>query len=449
MYCVTTGGAGLKDIRVTKNTRADEVLTSYLGIPELKVIQKEAYGRTKLLVVDTEDNPAECPECHKEGERFQYFPKEYYDCVVNSKGVYEYIIIDHRFVKCICRRHEGRNRTFSKEYDFAYRNANVTKRLENRIVILSMMNSCLNASKQIDKVVSRQAVGNIVRRWVERCDSLRGDFLTPTNMAVISGGTSEKGYVFFADIGYRKFRIIDVIAGIESASIITELRRFNLNDIRYMLTDSNTIIVDTLRGVLHDDTTLAVDVDSFIPPLNDQFLMYIKKNAKQIDSRLKNTFLLDKESLPDSERKKINNALENRKELHNIYEHVNNLRRIIRGKAPKYSELENWRKNIPDNSENVFDDVDVYIDAYAEEIINFYRRRTSVTEDVYIKIRALVNRLSNWSDRAPELMRARVLYSGIVDDYEELEERQWMGVSYDDVMENIDKLIKEGGSINE
>ena len=60
-----------------------------------------------------------------------------------------------------------------------------------------------------------------------------------------------------------------------------------------------------------------------------------------------------------------------------------------------------------------------------------------------------MDRLSRWSDRAPELMRARLLYAGMVDDYEDLADIQWQGISYDDVMANIDMLIKEGGSDNE
>lgn len=60
-----------------------------------------------------------------------------------------------------------------------------------------------------------------------------------------------------------------------------------------------------------------------------------------------------------------------------------------------------------------------------------------------------MDRLSRWSDRAPELMRARLLYASMVDDYEDLADIQWQGISYDDVMANIDMLIKEGGSDNE
>ena len=71
IYSVTIGGANLKDIRITKSTRIDDELTSYVGISELKAIMIEPAGRKTILVVDADDSPAECPKCHKDGERFE------------------------------------------------------------------------------------------------------------------------------------------------------------------------------------------------------------------------------------------------------------------------------------------------------------------------------------------------------------------------------------------
>ena len=84
-----------------------------------------------------------------------------------------------------------------------------------------------------------------------------------------------------------------------------------------------------------------------------------------------------------------------------------------------------------------------------KEIINFYKRRNNVSGNVYARLRALVERISRWSERAPELMRARLMYASIVDTYEELEDYQWPGITYEDVVENIEMLIKEGGSNDE
>ena len=39
-----------------------------------------------ILVIDKDDSPAECPICHQCGEKFEYYPKEYVDCVVDEHG---------------------------------------------------------------------------------------------------------------------------------------------------------------------------------------------------------------------------------------------------------------------------------------------------------------------------------------------------------------------------
>lgn len=440
----------MKDIRITKSTRADENLTIELGISELKVISVEPSYLRKFLAVDSDDSPAECPYCHEEGEKFEYYPKEYYDCITKKNGEVEYIILDHRFIKCLCRNHQPGLKKFSKEYDFAYKGANVTKRMENRIVALAMRTSCSETEQLLNSLITRQAIGSIVRRWVARCDSLRGSFNTPRDMAIISGSTNDVGYVFFADVAYQKFRIIDVVAGIDSASIISELRKFELDKIQTVLTDSNTILVDTLRGTLSDNTILSVDADSLIPPITEELEKFMRKNARQINTKVKHNITLARDGLSESNKAGVDEALASRDELRGIYEHANLLRRIIKTKnGGDYSEFEKWNENIPLDTEGVFDDVSVYIEDYMKEIINFYKRRNNVSGNVYARLRALVERISRWSERAPELMRARLMYASIVDTYEELEDYQWPGITYEDVVENIEMLIKEGGSNDE
>lgn len=437
----------MKDIRITNSTRPDEELTAYLGFDELQVIKADIDGDKRFLVIDKDDSPAECPICHQCGEKFEYYPKEYVDCVVDEHGNCEYIILDHRFVKCICRNDHPKLLKFSKEYSFAYKNAKVTKRMENRVVLMAMRTSCNEAESLVNGMITRQAIGMIVKRWVARCDSLRGVFNTPRDMAVISCTTEDKGYVFFADIGYRKFRIIDVIASIDSDSIAAELKKFEIDKIATVLTDSNSILVDTLRSYLADTTVLSVDTDSLIPPINHNLMEYMKKNARQIDKNVKHYITLSRDALGRNEEGRVDDALASRDELRKIYNHVNLLRKLIKNdKNFDYAEFVKWNNEIPQDDGGILGDTSLYIEHYMDEIINFYRRRTYVTRDVFARMKALVDKISRWSERAPELMRGRILYSGYVDNYEILEEQQWMGVSYEDVMANIEKLIEEGGS---
>lgn len=442
----------MKDIRITKSTKVDEALTKQLNISELKVIRCLNTTPRTFLVIDTDNSPAGSPEDGESGEPFQYYSKTYLDCLETDDGV-EYISLDHRFVKYIqtYKDEQGntRYRKFTKGYYFAERNATITKRLEQRIVLLAMKSSFLDTAAAMDNLLTRQTIGVIVKKWVKKCDVLRDKFLTPRKMAIMSGTDDENGYVFFMDIQTTKIIIIDVIAGISSDEIRKELQKFEIDKIQYLLTDSNSILVDTLRGSIADkNTTLAVEADSLVPVINSKIMEYMKKHERQIPAETKDYILIAKDQLGENPGERVDAALESRPKLREIYEHVNWLRQIIKAvDRDGYDDFRKWIAQIPEDSEGIFDDASVYIENYEEEILNFYRRRREISGSVYVRIRNLVDKLSRWSERAPDLMRARMLYASIVDDYEDLEEHQWKGLTYEDVMDNIEMLIDEGGKI--
>lgn len=463
----------MKDLRITKHTEIDEQMTKLLSIDELSIIKcghKEIKrsvadgGGVRTVkcytVIDSDDSKAECDICQQDGEPYEYYQKCYIDCMVDGTGKSQYVILDHRFVKFLCRKH-GKLHKFSKEYAFAEKNSNVTKRMENRVVFLAVRTSCNEAAQKVGYIVSRQAVGNVVRRWTERCDLLRGSFNTPTDLAVISAMNNERGYIFFADISYNKFRIIDVVSGISAANIEIVLKRFELTKIATVITDSNSVLVDALRGGLSDLTELSVDVESLLPPIIDGMRKYMNLFERQIDPKIKHAITLPAESVSQYNQGRMKETFKSRKKLFEIYNHVNALRTIIKSDDHlDYKKFEGWLDGIPDEDynlstkkdtdvrETVFSEVSVYVEDYMKEILNFYRRRKNITGDVYRKIRLLVDKLQNWSDRAPELMRTRILYSDKIDTYEDLADSQWTGVDYEDVMKNIDLLISEGGNID-
>ena len=181
----------------------------------------------------------------------------------------------------------------------------------------------------------------------------------------------------------------------------------------------------------------------------------------QIDPKIKHAITLPAESVSQYNQGRMKETFKSRKKLFEIYNHVNALRTIIKSDDHlDYKKFEGWLDGIPDEDynlstkkdtdvrETVFSEVSVYVEDYMKEILNFYRRRKNITGDVYRKIRLLVDKLQNWSDRAPELMRTRILYSDKIDTYEDLADSQWTGVDYEDVMKNIDLLISEGGNID-
>lgn len=458
----------MEDIRITKSTKIDTKLTELLSIADVAVISTSiksfnntasrggTNNRRKFLSFDSDRSKAECEECKELAEKHRYFKKEYVDCIINEDGVYEYIILDFRFLKFICRNHDTM-RVFSKPYYFAERDANITNRMESRIIYLAMRTSCFDAARLIDYSVSRQAIGTIVKKWTERCDIYRDEFITPADLVIMSATNTDTGYIFFADISYNKFRIFEVVPLVDSASIISVLNKLNIDKIQNVVTDSNTILVDTLRSTLPDRISLIIDANALIQPLLDNLEKYLNKYARQIEHRTKGYFLLPQNAVQPGSRIRMAEAMASRPELEKIYNHIILLRDIVKSEIhDDYSSFEKWNENIPevtladreeDQDFSIFDDVSVYIDDYMTEIMNFYKRRNIVDADVFQKIKILSDRLSNWSDRAPELMRARVLYSKFVDDCQEIGEQQWRGISYDDLLQNIDELIREGGKL--
>lgn len=438
--------------RITKKTHRDSARTKELDIDELEVIEyKDAVLLTTkgsimgpfFFAVDKEDIKPACPICGADGENHERFEKTYKDCIYSEEDGYIECLVRHSFVKYICRQHKP-NSIFSKEYDFADGNNNITRRFENRVIRLSMEDSVTSVPNKIRGTLSKQSVSEIVNRWIANADKERGGFPDTEKLIIMSCSVAEEDYAFFAYESFNGLSIIDVIFFKASADIITELNKFDLTKLKIIVTDFNPIIREAVQRFSGDDVAVIIDVSAIREWIEMILVKAMKVYAKQVATNVKDEILAPASySKGGWLAKQRDEALGKRPKLKALYHHVNWLRDIL-----NYSEdlvedgLYEWLENVPELLETDLKDISTAIDHSFEDVINYYRRRTVVTEDTYRKIKNLHEKLQQWKNcKNPDLMRARLLYAGFIGNLEELSENQWYGIGYDNVLENINRLI--------
>lgn len=438
--------------KITKNTRRDAKRTEELDLDELEVIDyKESVLLTTkgnilgpyFFVTDKEDIKPSCPVCGADGKNHNRFEKTYKDCYKTDDGKYVECLLKHSFVRYICRNHQP-NAIFPREYDFADSNSNITRRFENRVLRLAMEDSVTSVPNKIRKTLSKQSVSEIVNRWVVNADSERGVFPDTEKLIIMSCSVAEEDYAFFAYESFNGLSIIDVVYFKTSTDITTELNRFDLTKLKIIVTDFNPIIREAVSRFSSDDVAIIIDISAIREWIELILKKAMKVYAKQVSTTVKDEILVPSSYssgnwLAEQKRE----ALEKRPKLKALYHHVNWLRDILNYKEDLVEDgLYEWLENIPELAEKDLKDISAAIDHSFEDVINYYRRRTVVTDDTYKKIKTLHERLQWWKNcKNPDLMRARLLYAGFIGNIDDLSENQWYGIGYEDVLDNINRLI--------
>lgn len=438
--------------RITKNTPRDSKRTKELDIDELEVIEyKDAVLLTTkgsilgpfFLAVDKEDIKPMCPICEADGVNHERFEKTYKDCIRTEDGSYIECLLRHSFVKYICQRHKP-GAIFTREYDFADGNNNITRRFENRVIRLAMEDSVTSVPNKIRGTLSKQSVSEVVNRWIVNADSERGVFPDTEKLIIMSCSVAEEDYAFFAYESFNGLSIIDVVFFKSSTDIVTELNRFDLSKLKIIVTDFNPIIREAVQRFSGDDIAAIIDISAIREWIETILIKAMKVYAKQVPTKVKDEILAPatyaKGGWLASQK---DEALEKRPKLKALYHHVNWLRDILNYKEDLVEDgLYEWLENIPELAEKDLKDISAAIDHSFEDVINYYRRRTVVTDDTYKKIKTLHERLQWWKNcKNPDLMRARLLYAGFIGNIDDLSENQWYGIGYEDVLDNINRLI--------
>lgn len=438
IYLVTIGGAVVL-IKPRKLKAYDQKLDDKLDLEQLAAT---AGDTSNIYAMNLDTSIPDCPLCKKRMKNHGKYERQYWDVVFNEEGNPQFITLHYLFYKYRCMDKECSLTLYQKPIDFASENANVTKRFEALLTRYASSMSYSQVQQKIYGTVTKQAVGQITKRWVDGRDVERGEiFYTPQVLGFVSFLWDDKSYIVVVDAGNRNLLIIDVLKSIDTDEIIILLNHLNKKNIRYVVTDCNEVVVNTVKDQLPGAEVL-VSTDALLQGALDGFWQIVKTDAKHTMNEDKARLMKDPRELNDFDGDMIRRVTEKKPRVSNGYDHINMLRSILSNEWD-VSDIRDWENKIPIDCKDEFYEASVYIDEYWKELLNFYKRRRVVTAELYTKLQKMDKKLQEFRNCSDELFRARVLYVCLNGRSVKSRDGKWHGVPYEDVMATLDSLLNE------
>ena len=438
MYSLTIGGAFIL-IKPRKLKSYDQKLDDRLELEKLAATEGDAFN---IYAMNPDTSIPDCPLCKKRMKNHGKYERQYWDVVFNEDGTPQFITLHYLFYKYRCLNEECELTLYQKPVEFAVENANVTKRLEALITRYASSMSYSQVQQKIYGTVTKQAVGQITKRYVDGKDEERGAFFyTPRVLGFVSFLWDNKGYIIVVDAGDRNLHIIDILKAIDTDEIIILLNHMDKKVIRYVVTDCNDVVVNTVRDQLPEAEVL-VDTDALLQGALDGFWQIVKSDAKHTMNDDKARLMKDPRLLSDYDGDMIRRITDKKPRVSNGYDHINMLRSIL-SRDWDVSDIQDWEYKIPIDCKEEFYEASVYIDEYWKELLNFYKRRRVVTPELYAKLQKMDKKLQEFRNCSDELFRAKVLYVCFNGRNVKSTDGKWHGVPYEVVMDTLDSLLNE------
>lgn len=413
---------------------------------ELVATGGDAYN---IFAMNPDTTVPKCERCGGSVENHGKFKREYVDVINQEDGSVRIISLNYLFYKYRCLS-EDCHTVFQKNNNFAKVNAHVTNRMEDYIVYLATYMSYADVSNKVLSSVTKQAVGQIVKRWTINKDEERGTFYTPQILGLVSFILDSKSYILAVDAGDKDIRIIDVLPAVSTNYIITLLIRMKVSKIEYVLTDCEPVIVDTIRDQLPNAEVL-VDTDALFNVALEEFNDIIRTDAahvanvdKKLLKRNPAEFITGKEDAHERyEVGRIREITNSKPRLSDAYDHINMLRLIL-SRDWDATEIFDWNRKVPDSCKDKFVITTANIDAYWNELLRYYMRRNEISGELYDRLLALNERVKKFKFYSDEILRGRILYIPLINKTEEqTREEEWRGVPLNTVIKTMDSLIKQ------
>ena len=438
MYMLTIGGA----VSMTKPRKLkayDQQLDDKLDLKHLAATAGDSYN---IYAMNPDTSIPDCPLCKKRMKNHGKYERQYLDVVMNEDGTPHYITLHYLFYKYRCMDEKCNRTLYQKPIDFARDNANVTKRLEDVIVRYASAFSYAQTERKIKYTVTKQAVGQIAKRWVDEKDEERGGiFYTPKILGLVSFFWDNREYIIAVDAGDTELHIIDVLKTVDTTEITIFLNHMDKNSIECVVTDCNDIIVNAVVDQL-PNAEILVDTDALLQVALDGFWEIIMTDAKHTMTDDKKRLMKEPSELKEYEDGLIRRITENKPRVSSGYDHINMLRSILSRKWD-ISDIRDWEYKIPIDCKDEFLLASEYIDAYWNELLNFYKRRREVTPELYEKLKKLDKKVKEFKNCSDELFRAKMLYVCKIGKSIKNTDGKWHGVPYKEVMDTLDSLLNE------
>ena len=435
---LTIGGAlYMKKPRKLKNY--DQKLDDKLDLEQLAATAGDSYN---IYAMNPDTAIPNCPECHKRMKNHGKYERQYLDVICEEGKLPRFITLHYLFYKYRCMNKECERTLYQKPISFAKENAKVTKRLEDLIVRYASTLSYSKTEQKIRSTVSKQAVGQIVKRWIDAKDEERGTiFYSPQVLGLESFFWDSREYILAVDAESNELCIIDVLNGVDTEKIQLLFSHLEKTKIKYVVTDCNPTIVDAVRDWLPEAEVL-VNTDALLQEALDSFWEIIMADAKHTMNDDKARLMKEPNDLSIYDIKRVRLITNQKPRVSTAYDHVNMLRSIL-SRQWDISDIRDWEYKIPIDCKKEFLMASEYIEEYWQELLNFYKRRKIVTAELYGKLKKLDEKLRKFNSCSDELFRARVLYLCKVGQSLKTIDGKWHGVPYDDVMKTMDSLIDE------
>lgn len=416
----------------------DKWRTELLGQDEL-FVQKGKGSDTYYNAWLYDPKMEYCPRCGSNGIKTQdLFSKTYFDLVSEGKKK-KVIQLEYEFYKYRCLNKDCRH-VFSKPVCFASRRDNVTFRLENEIA-QQVLNgaSYAQVANQLSGSISRQAVGQIFNRWVQKKEDCRKTAMLPSKLAILSGKTDKDQYTIFLNLD-DLIRIYDVVYGVTSADIAAVLLKDGVPNVQTVLSDCNPIIVDAIRGYLPNALHI-IPVEYWFSLVTTDFAEFAHEKLKWSSVKDKGTLIMTPEGELGYRVSDLQRLLDTRPGIEPAYNDFNRLRNIIanRDEMWVYRELEEWLDSTDPEFRKAMSATKFQLQTYKQQIASHVEHRELVPERLYALTSRLEKLISSMRTFSAEVLKARILYTV------EADLQHWTGVPLDDVLSAYEQQVHNNG----
>lgn len=419
-------------------------VTELLDIDELKAINTDEYN-IKAMSPDTA-MPL-CVECNGPVENHGRFERVLLD-IVQKDDEKRFARLHYYFYKYRCLNPEC-STVFQKPVSFVSENGKVTKRYENEVMRLLFYESIDNARRDMKKyvvdghshdIISKPAISKLVKRWIEEKDQDR-KFGSPIAMAFYSFKTFYNDYLIVTDISKEPYKIIEVIAPVTELGIRQFMERVDYGGVRYIVTDYNPIVVDTIKMII-PNRKIAISTDSIKESLRGEFKEYINLRLMRYSKYVREMYLATAEELTlfdGGDLYKMGQISKKNEDLKRIYDAYSELYGMLDNHRDIAEVVRHTIMLSPDVVEKLTMTIN-YIKAYEKELVLYQYYEDGNGDSLYDDLLAISEIISQYfSVNTVDVFRARLLY------FEFKERGKWDGVGVSQLLDSLHDMIKLGG----
>lgn len=411
----------------------DDKRTALLRLDELFVVRGKG-DQNNFFAWSHDPDVERCPLCGGTALKIQnLFTKTYTD-LLDEDGRPRLIKLTYEFYKFRCLNETCRH-IFSKEIDFAQKNDNVTKRLENTIAQKVLRGDSYGyIALQFQESVTRQAVGQIFHRWVARKEGLRKINYTPSSLAILTGELSNERYTLFVSLD-NGINVLEIQLGVKSANIGAFLQKLKPASIHTVFSECDPTINDAITDYLPQA--------KHVIPIKTWFRLVLKDYKEFAFRKIKWSSVGKKDEVITTPRSRLGlrignltQLLSERPEVRPAYEDYDRLCNLLERRDERwvFDELLDWADSITSELKEQLALPIYLLEAYRKEIEIQTWERDIVPEQLVDLAERLEEELASAKTFSEDVLKARALYAV------ESDLQDWRGIPIQTVIETLNKM---------